>query len=90
MTVFFAEDTQFIASGPDLHMGMVQEPQLPDLLREHGPERLFLYAQLIDGTVEQLEVVAHRMTGKDDLAKYYVTAYASPTTGRMIEIGWDV
>lgn len=88
MVNFFTEDVEYLACGPDQSMTIVREKELAELLREHGPERLTVYTQLWDGSIEELSAsTAH--TGRDDQAKYYVTRYLSPRTGLVADIGWD-
>lgn len=92
MPHFFDETAVFVASGPDfgaeLLDGRDYESALAELLREHGPERMNVYVQQDDGTLALLEQ-GTAMTGKDDLAKYYVTTYTSTATGLVAEVGWD-
>lgn len=88
MVNFFTEDTEFLACGPDQNMVIVPEKGLAELLAEHGPERLTVYVQLWDGSIEELAPDT-KHTGRDDLAKYYVTRYTSARTGLVADIGWD-
>jgi hypothetical protein len=88
MPNYFTEDMEYLAFGPDQNMTIVREKELAELLAEHGPERLTVYVQLWDGSIEELaEDTKH--TGRDDLAKYYVTTYTSARTGLVASIGWD-
>lgn len=88
MVNFFVEDTEYLVCGPDEAMRIVQERELAELLREHGPERLFVYVQLWDGSPEELTPYTSH-TGRDDTSKYYVTRYTSARTGMVADIGWD-
>lgn len=89
----FPIETVFVATGPDftaeaLDLGAGTEQALADLLREYGPERLYLYVQNTDGHLRPcLSTTAH--TGRDDIAKYYLTTFSDMLEHREIQIGWD-
>jgi hypothetical protein len=86
---FFDPETTYMVCGPDELMTIVTEKGLADLFREHGPERLFVYVQLWDGSPEEL-VKTTTMSGADDVAKYYMTHLTSPRTSMVAAIVWDV
>lgn len=92
MPHFFDETAVFVASGPDFDAELIDgrdyELAMAELLREHGPEQMNIYAQSPDGTLELLQQLT-AMTGRDDLAKYYLTTYTSSTTGLVAQVGWD-
>jgi hypothetical protein len=89
----FPMETVFVASGPDfaaevLNLGKDTEQALADLLREHGPEGVTIYAQGPNGVlVRLLGDTAH--TGRDDIAKYYLTTFTHPHQRLEIQVGWD-
>lgn len=100
----FPRETAFVASGPDFAPEVIPgeapkgaEGRLADLLREYGPEAMTVYAQNPDGNLEKLTPDT-KHTGRDDVAKYFITIYASERQGSVdvtgwhpmtIEIGWD-
>jgi hypothetical protein len=90
----FERTTRFVAVGADFDPTVTgaepyaAEGELAELLREHGPEAVIVYAPMGHGPLEELRSHTEH-TGRDDIAKYYVTRYTSPITGRYIEIGWD-
>jgi hypothetical protein len=91
----FPMQTVFVACGPDFIPEVTKpepgdpEHRLADLLREHGPERVTVYAQMDHGPLEELNDRTVHL-GRDDTTKYYSTRYTSPITGRYIDVGWDV
>jgi hypothetical protein len=90
----FPEDTVFVATGPDfaaeaLNLGKGTEQAIADILREHGPERVHLYVQDDTDGGLRLLTAATVHTGRDDIAKYYLTTCTDVVTGRQMQIGWD-
>jgi hypothetical protein len=86
---FYPADARFVATGPDLATQIVAEAWLPQLLREHGPERLHVYAEAHDGTLVKLHEHT-QLVSKDDKFKYYRTAWLDVTTGMTLDVGWDI